>query len=417
MRLERLADERQRNTEKIADIVGLAEDEQRDLDENEQAHLERYRSRGGELEAEIVLLADELERSGRSRDVSALLRGDTPAAAATHDSQLTPDGPVYRNFAQYARDELIVRYPLIASAAAGGPDAAPHMREAAIERLATLKRVVNTTTTQVAGLLPPTHISTIMDLISMNRPVVASGRQVPLTTGSLTYPKIDQRPQALKQTAEKTEGGTANMQVSMQTLTADTYIGGGDLSWQTITWSNPDALMLWFDLAAEAYSRATEVAGATELDADSGGTSTVHLGTAGTDDFNAWRNSIASGLAAIDSQTGGRSRTDTLYLSLDRYYQLAGLGSANVVQVSPIGGLDLANKTGNFMGLQVVGSFGFPTTNRAILGDASAYLVGENPGAPVELRAVEPTIGGMQVGVIGAFKSKVFDSNRFIHIA
>jgi hypothetical protein len=32
------------------------------------------------------------------------------------------------------------------------------------------------------------------------------------------------------------------------------------------------------------------------------------------------------------------------------------------------------------------------------------------------MRVVEPSIGGMQLGVIGAFKSKVFDSQRFIHI-
>jgi hypothetical protein len=44
-------------------------------------------------------------------------------------------------------------------------------------------------------------------------------------------------------------------------------------------------------------------------------------------------------------------------------------------------------------------------------------LVGETPNAPVEMRAVEPAIGGMEVGVIGAFKAKVFDSQRFVHLS
>jgi hypothetical protein len=51
------------------------------------------------------------------------------------------------------------------------------------------------------------------------------------------------------------------------------------------------------------------------------------------------------------------------------------------------------------------------------MGDQSAFLVGETPGAPVEMRVVEPNIGGMQLGVIGAFKAKVFDPARFVHIA
>jgi hypothetical protein len=65
----------------------------------------------------------------------------------------------------------------------------------------------------------------------------------------------------------------------------------------------------------------------------------------------------------------------------------------------------------------VIGSYGFTNTNAAVVGDASAFLVSESPNAPVEMRAVEPTIGGMQVGVIGGFKAKVFDPNRFIHLS
>ena len=59
---------------------------------------------------------------------------------------------------------------------------------------------------------------------------------MPLSSGTLTYPKIVQRPEVLKQTTEKTLAGTANMQVELDTLTADTYLGAGDLSWQAIIW-------------------------------------------------------------------------------------------------------------------------------------------------------------------------------------
>ena len=53
--------------------------------------------------------------------------------------------------------------------------------------------------------------------------------------------------------------------------------------------------------------------------------------------------------------------------------------------------------TGTYAGLRVVGSYGF-ATNTAVIGDGSALLIAETPGAPVEMRAVEPSIGGMEVG-------------------
>src|SRR5262249_44554653 len=110
-----------------------------------------------------------------------------------------------------------------------------------------------------------------------------------------------------------------------------------------------------------------------------------------------------------------RHQSDTLFVAANRFFQLASLGTDQVLQISSVGQLDVSTMTGVYAGLRVVGSYGF-SNNVAVIGDASAVLVGENPSAPVELRAVEPAIGGMEVGLIGAFKAKVFDSNRFIHL-
>ena len=71
--------------------------------------------------------------------------------------------------------------------------------------------------------------------------------------------------------------------------------------------------------------------------------------------------------------------------------------------------------TGNFFGLRVVGSYGFDQ-DTAIVGDSQALLIGENPNNPVEMRVVEPNIGGYLVGLIGAFNAVVFDNNRFFHL-
>src|SRR4029077_4147607 len=260
---------------------------------------------------------------------------------------------------------------LIASAAAGDKSRALQVREQASERL---QRVQNTLTSDVGGLLPPTHPTPIMDIINKSRPVVASARQVPLTSGQFTYPQITQRPQVLKQGAEKTEAGTAKMIAPMVTVSADTYLGGGDISWQAINWSTPDALQLWFDLAAEAYARATETAACSELGTAGGGTVSTPLGTTGTESFAQWRAAIIAGVGSIYNTTGGRTGTDTLYLAAQRFFQLAGLGTDQVMQMSAVGNLDIGTMTGTYAGLRVVGSYGFSNANTAIVGDGSALL-------------------------------------------
>jgi HK97 family phage major capsid protein len=419
MRLERLADERDRTQEKLGDLLQVAEEEKRDLNDFEREQATKYRSRIGELEEEIVVLGDDVERANEARDVSRLVRDDDePSEAQRRWAQPRSDAPiVYRNYAEYARDQLIVRFPQIAEQAAGPRGDVTAMRTEAQERLQ--RTLQDTTSTTVAGLVPAAHMAQIMDIIDNSRPVVDSGRSVPLERGSLTYPHITGRPAVELQASEKTEGGTINMDVDLETLTASTYIGGGNLSWQAINWSTPDALQLWFDLAAEAYARQTEEAACDVLEdsaAGTLGTTSGRLGTAGTETFGQWRTAVINGISSIYSTTGGRARTNTLYLSAARFFQLAALGSDEVVQMSAVGNLNVGSMTGTFSGLQVVGSYAFDQ-DVAIIGDSGALLVGETAGAPVQLRAVEPSIGGMEVGVIGAFAAAVFDVDRFLHLS
>jgi HK97 family phage major capsid protein len=417
MRLERIADDRDRTNEKLSDLLALAEEEGRSLSDFEQEQATKYRSQIGEYEDEILALATDLERVQDSKDISKLVREDSDEGDGGTDNPrwATPKGEnvsVYRTFAQYARDAYIVRYPIIAERAAPNGN----VREAVEQAQERLERApVNTLSSNVPGLVPPRHIAQIMDLINAARPVANSGRQLDLDRGTLTYPKIAQRPEVLVQSAEKTEGGTKNLQVTLETLTAQTYIGGGDISWQAINWSSPDTLQLWFDLAAESYARATESAACEVLESaaiGTVGTASGRLGTAGTESFAQWRAAAIAGISAIYTTTEGRGRTDTLYLSANRFFQLAGLGTDQTLQVSSVGNLDIGSMTGTWAGLRVVGSYGFDQ-DTAIVGDADALLVAETPGAPVQMRVVEPSIGGMEVGIIGAFKAVVYDVNRF----
>ena len=52
-----------------------------------------------------------------------------------------------------------------------------------------------------------------------------------------------------------------------------------------------------------------------------------------------------------------------------------------------------------------------------IVGDISALLCAETPGAPVEMQVVEPSIGGVEVGLIGAFVPAVVDNGAFATVS
>lgn len=398
--LQRLVNERETTNENIDRILGHAEEEERDPSESERELITRQRARLGELEPQIGELLDLEEARSSSRDARAHLT--RPAPSATGETSATPavaaggEEPVYRSFAQYARDELICRFDKIANRAGNGE------RERANERLT--RAVANTLTADIPGLLPKQHLAQIIDVIDKSRPLVASARQIGLNAGKITYPKITQRPIVGEQTAEKTELPSQKMTVAMVEAVAKVYGGAGDLSWQDVAWSNPDALGLWFDLAAEAYAHETEDATAAEL-ATATATPIV-VGPNG--DLAAWMAAVAEAAAAIYSAT--RRRPDTIAASVANGYAFLGMvGTAQPIFLTAGGG-SLARGTGEIAGMSLVISPSLPD-GTAYVYDSSILLAAETPGAPVELRAVEPSIAGFEVGVVGAFLAELMEDD------
>lgn len=329
------------------------------------------------------------------------------AYRVTRSGREFQDSP-YRTFAEFARDAIVTRHAQIASRAGDAK-----VVEAARERLTRVPP--NTLTSDVAGLLPGAHMAQIMDVIDNSRPLVASARQVDLDNGKLTYPKITGRPTVGKQATQKTEASPyTKLQVSMESMQAEVFLGAGDLSWQTINWTTPSALELWFDLCAEDYARKTEAEAGTALTA--GATNTTELGgaTGSTKTFDEWWAGIIAAAQAVYTQSGARVMPNTIWAAPDRFFQLLGVMASNgtAPAFAGQGSLDLPSLRGNVAGLTLVGTPGL-ASGTIIVGDARALLVAEEPGTPVELRAVEPSIAGMEVGLIGAFISKVFDAARF----
>jgi hypothetical protein len=309
--------------------------------------------------------------------------------------------------AAYARDFILTRESRECSKIATQFGRAEEI-QAAKARLDLLKRVpANTLSSNVEGLIPEQHIAQIFQVIDRSRPLVASARRASLDRGTLSYPAISQSPVVAVQATQKTEAGNQGMVIDMEQTTASTYLGGGDLSWQAINWSTPDALALWFDLAAADYALKTEQ-DAGEVLQTSAFSFNVSSPLAASPDFPTFMAALAAGAGEVYSAS---SRIpDTLYLAPDRLFYLLGLTTATP-GVFLGGNLNLQGQ-GSVGGLGVVVSRGLDA-GVIIIGDSEGLLVAETPGAPVELRVVEPAIGGVEVGIIGAFEAVVVDPGAF----
>lgn len=389
--LESLHDERERQLDVVDQLCARAQEEERDLVDAELELVTRSRDRITALDRQIAPLTElDAMRAASGETRGRLSRSQPPAPQ-------TPDAPaaVYTTFAQYARDVMITRFDPVAAMVPGG-------RATAQERLT--RAVANTLTTDVPGLLPPQHLAQILQVIDSNRPFVNATRRVALQSGKLTYPWITSRPSVSEQVTEKTETTSTKMTVQMNEILAKSYLGAGDLSWQTINWTTPDALQLWFDLAAEAYAKATEQETAGNLQGMTGTT------TVGGDTFADWYAALAAAAGLVFSRTGAVA--DTIYADVATGFKLAGMASTALPVFNAAGNVNLSTGQGTVGGLRLVVS-PMAISPLVVVGSSRYIITAETPGAPVELRAVEPAIGGMEVGVIGAFACSIVDASAF----
>jgi len=392
--LDRLHAERSTVLDQVDSVTTDAEANDRDLSSAELELIARCHSR---IESELDPQIDALEQIERTRAVH-VARAPSPVPALIPAAPASEPDQIYRSYAEYARDVIISRFDQIAQRS-GVPR---HVAAERIERV-----VANTLSADVAGLIPPQYLTTFAQIIDKSRPIVQTARRVSLTSGTLSYPSITQRPTVAKQTTEKTELSSQKMTVAFVNVTADTYGGTGDLSWQAINWSTPDALALWFDLAAEAYAIQTEAAAGTVLAA-----ATVMATPAipASPTLADWMTALTAASGVI--YTASRRRPDTVFADVTTGYSIMGLVSNVAPVFIPTGGFSLSSGQGNIAGLNLVISAGLPAKT-VVVGNASSLLVAETAGSPVELRAVEPAIGGMEVGVIGAFAAKITDAGAF----
>jgi HK97 family phage major capsid protein len=404
LRLASLLDERETVTKLHETVIASIETNDNKLPSESQAQMiVGYREKEIALDEEIQSLTDDVERNRRAVESSKAVR--RVLTGGQDGVEVDGDGVAYRSMAAYARDVILTGTGRVAGQIAAQFGEPTEIQRAKERLQLALRTPANTLSGNVGGLTPPQHIAQIFQVIDKSRPIVASARKSDLERGTLTYPVVTTPPVVAVQGTEKTEAGNTGMVIDMVTATASTYLGGGDLSWQAINWSTPNALDLWFDLVAADYALKTEQDAAQVLQ-HSGFSNNISSTIAGTPTFAQFMTAVGAGASDVFTNSGRIA--DTVYMSPDRYWYIFGTTSDAFAQFTSVSGDGVGP-------LRFISSRGMDA-GVIVVGDSQGLLVAETAGAPVELRVVEPAIGGVEVGLIGAFEAVVVDDGAFAMI-
>ena len=402
LRLKNLMQERDeyrsRHEVRLADIASR---EDTTATDDDKKLLRELRELAASRDEEVTELVAEIERDNKAVEQSKAIR--RALTGALPGVELEDDGTVYRDKNAYIWDFFIASQNVAEvrriTRQWGVTD---DEIENANQRLQLVRAPANTLSSNVAGLTPPQHIAQIFQIVNRDRPLVNAAQRVDLERGTLTYPQVDTSPVVAVQATQKTEAGNTGMAISMVTKTASTYLGGGDLSWQAINWSTPSALRLWFDLVAADYAQKTEDDAGTVVSA-SAFLNNIASTLAATPTFAQFMTAVGAGYGEVYANSGRTA--DTIIMAPDRFGFMLGLTSDAFTQFVDVGQSGIGP-------LRVIVSPGL-NAGEIIVGDIDALLVAETPGAPVEMQVVEPAIGGVEVGLIGAFEAAVVDDGAF----
>jgi hypothetical protein len=393
----------------------LQEELLRELDganpsESQRDLLKKYSSDLKYYDGEIAEWSDQVDADRTAREKSEQIRRAANAARGVAD--LDEDGrTMYRTLGQQALDIIVTAKGQYARSHVQSSGVSREEVERAMQRLTAVEEVeripATTLTSDIAGLSPPQHIAQIFQVISNRRPLVdAAGVKVNLNKLTVTYPQLDGTPVVAVQATQKTEAGNTGLDVSMVTKTASTYLGGGNISWQAIEFSDPSALDLWFRAIAANYALKTETDAATVVSA-SAFLNNIASPIATTATFAQTMTAVGAGYSEVYANSGRTA--NAIIMAPDRFGYLLGLTSDALTQFVSVGQAGIGP-------LRVIVSPGL-NAGEMIVGDMDGLLVAENEGAPVRMFVSEPAIAGVEVGLVGAFEAAVVDDGAFAAIS
>jgi hypothetical protein len=366
--------------------------------ESQREQIELYREKRRQLDDEIEQLVETSRATARPPRCRSSSAGRSPARPTASRSTVTDI--VYRDFYAYARDVVLTR-----QSQGFAPIAAQFDRdeiEAAQERLGLLTRTpANTLSSNVAGLTPAQHIDQIFQVINKKR------RSSTPLCGRRSSGAVD-LPEGLA-AADRRRAGDGEDR-GREPVDARRH---GDRHGEHVP-RRRRPVVAGAELVEPGRSAAVVRPGGGRLRAEDGdgrvdvvtdAAYTYGIGSllGATPTFAQFLTAVGAGASAVYANSGRQA--DTLYMAEDRFWYMFGLSSDQFAQFA--NGRDRRDRPAeDRAGARV-------RAGEIVVGDSSGLLVAETAGAPVELRAVEPAIGGLEVGIIGAFEAVVVDDGAF----
>lgn len=394
--IRRLDDELQERQAFVEGLVAAAQDDDRDLTDEEDKMLQSAEERMDKIRGQ-------LERLEGLADTAKQVRARSRQLDEAITSARKVDGqPVeYRSAGAYALDQY--------QASLGDRPAK--------ERLEVFHRVADhQKTPDNLGVVPDPVIGSVVNFIDAARPIV--GRLGPQSMPNATWhrPKVTQSTSVdLQGTAgaaadEKAELVSQKMLITRLTANAVTYGGYVNVSRQNIDFSSPQVLDIVINDLAAQYAIQTEAATADALVASTG--PDVVISTSATSDevHTAVWDAAAQAYNAVKGQ-------GSLFIaaSPDRLAQFGPLFQPVNPENQPGEGFRAGNFSqgamGSISGVPVIMSAGL-TGDQAFLLSSSALEVFEQRVGT--LQVTEPSVLGVQVAYAGYFTPLTIEDNGIV---
>jgi HK97 family phage major capsid protein len=384
----------------VENVTNTAADEDRDLTEAEERTCEARRSRITDLEKDLKVEADLVQRSASYQGLVAHI--GPPAEPALRgqlvERQAKPDAPVYETPGAYLVDYLT---------RSEDPDAKARFGRY-LER-------ANQTTAQNPGLLPVPILGPVFTEQVNRRPAMEASTLRPLPGSGKTFqrPKISQYTLAGPQTAEKTALPSQPLLIDPITVTKQTYGGFVNLSWQDRDWTDPAIMDLLVSDLAASYANATDSAFCTYFVG-----SVTQTQALATPDSEGLLGAIFAASGTIAGQVN--SMPDTIWVAPNVWGALGSMVDTTGRQMFPtvnpvnaIGTMTPTSFVGSVAGMKLVVDKNL-AAGTAIIGDSRYVEVYETVGGQVS--AIEPSILGTTVAFYGYIAWLTVEPKAFVKL-
>lgn len=385
----------------VENITNTAADEDRDLSDAEQRTCEARRSKIAELENDLKVEADLVQRSGQYQALIADIGPaiDRPLKGQLVERQAQAEAPTYESPGHYLVDFLT-----------RSEDAQARTRfDAYLQR-------ANQTTAQNPGLLPVPILGPVFIEQANTRPAIEAATLRDMPAGGKTFqrPKISQYTLVGPQAAEKDPLASRPLTVDPITVTKATYGGYVNLSWQDRDWTDPAIMNLLVSDLAASYAQATDAAFCTYFVGSVTQTQPITAPADGPKVLSAIF--AATGTIAANTNT----MPDTLWVAPNVWGGLGALVDTTGRQLFPtvnpvnaMGNIQPTSMQGSIAGLKLAVDKNLPA-GTAIVGNSRFVEVYETVGGQVS--AIEPSILGTSVAFYGYAAWLTIEPKAFVKI-